>query len=329
MGKGMSSAVRALVVVALVAGSSIVLVRAASLTGRYNAEMQRLRQEWRAQQQAEGLVGSQQQKALYGKYPTPELKLSKVVAVAPGQSAKLSVAGKFAPNTAFLMENDQVTLEGGAATGSTFTASVTAAADALPGYGRLFAYAPVSGAWTSVAAVFVGAPLTFDLAASNGWVVKLVPQSKAFTISDGSASVGYMAEFYKPGETAPFETASGSWTIEGSRAPSTDLSLSLNSAAAGGAMAEMEEIQRQMGDVNAFMKMTDKQRDALMARLEKATEQMGKEAEAMIADPAAAQRKQDAFGCHYLRLEQAGASVSGNISCGKDIGSLQVTGTRK
>lgn len=83
-----------------------------------------------------------------------------------------------------------------------------------------------------------------------------------------------------------------------------------------------------MGDMNAFMKMTDAQRDALMARLEKVTEQMSKDAEAMVADPAALQRKQDAFGCQYLRLEQAGASVSGNISCGKDVGSLQVTGAR-
>lgn len=329
MGKGMSSVVRALVVVVLAAGSSVVLVRAAALTTKYNAEVQRLRQEWRSQQQAEGLTGGQQQKALYGKYPTPQLTLAKVVPVAPGQSAKLSVTGKFAPNTAFLMENDQITLADGAATGSVFTASVTAAPDATPGFGRLFAYAPVSGAWTAVAAVFVGTPPTFDLAASNGWVVKLVPQAKAFSISDNSASVPYVAEFYKPGETAPFETAAGSWTIEGSRSPSSDLTLSLNSAAAGGAMAEMEAIQRQMGDVNAFMKMTDAQRDALMARLEKATEQMSKDAEAMMADPAAAQRKQDAFGCHYLRLEQEGTSVSGNISCGKDIGSLQVTGARK
>lgn len=329
MDKGMSSVVRAIVVVVLAAGSSVVLVRAASLTTKYDTEVQRLRQEWRSQQQAEGLLGSQQQKALYGKYPTPELKLAKVVPVAPGQSATLSVTGTFAPNTAFLMENDQVTLAGGAATGSAFTASVTAAPDATPGFGRLFAYAPVSGAWTSVAAVFVGTPPTFDLAATNGWVVKLVPQAKAFAISEGSASVPYVAEFYKPGETAPFETASGSWTIEGSRSPSADLTLSLNSGATGGGMAEMAAIQREMGDVNAYMKMTDAQRDALMARLEKATEQMSKEAEAMVADPAAVQRKQAAFGCQYLRLEQSGTSVAGNISCGKDVGSLQVTGTRR
>jgi hypothetical protein len=199
----------------------------------------------------------------------------------------------------------------------------------MPGFGRLFAYAPVSGAWTSVAAVFVGSPPTFELAATNGWAVKVVPKDKAFAISEGSATVPYVAEFFKPGESTPFETASGTWTIEGSRGPTTDLSLSLTSGAAGGAMAEMEAIQRQMGDMDAFMKMSEKQRDALMARLEKVSEQMSKEAEAMVADPAAIQRKQDAFGCQYLRLDQVGASVSGNISCGKDVGSLQVTGTRR
>lgn len=333
MSNGCRSVVGVLVVSVLVAGGTAVLVRAASMTTRYNTEVQRLRQQWRSQQQAEGLSGSAQQKALYGKYPTPELTLAKVLQVAPGQTATLSLTGKFPPQTTFLLENDQVTLATPQVAGTSLSAAVTAAPDAVPGYARLFAYAPVSGAWTALPAVFVGAPPTFDLKAGNGWTVKVVPQGKSFEVDASNASVSYVAEFYKPGETKPFETAAGRLSIEGTRAPSDQWSFSITSGQAGSAMEEMQAIQRQMGDVNAFMKMTEKQRDALMAKLEAVSERMAKEGEAMMADPAAAQRKQDAFGCQYLSLTLAGANVTGanvtgSVSCGKDVGRLELTGTR-
>jgi hypothetical protein len=252
-----------------------------------------------------------------------------VVDVAPGQSATLAVKGTFPPRTTFLLENDQVTLGTPTVGATAFSASITAAPDAIPGFARLFAYAPVSGAWKALPAVFVGTPPTFDLRASNGWTVKVVPQGKTFALRGEEASVPYSAEFYKPGEAKPFETATGTLTIDGGRAPSDEWSFSISAGSAGSAMAEMEAIQRQMGDANAFMKMTDAQRDALMAKLERLTERMGKEAEAMVADPAAVQRKQDAFGCQHLSLSLASANVTGAVSCGKDVGRLELTGTRK
>lgn len=323
------SVVGVLLVSVLVAGGTAVLVRAASMTTRYNTEVQRLRQEWRSQQQAEGLSGSAQQKALYGKYPTPELTLAKVVQVAQGQTATLALKGTFPPQTTFLLENDQVTLTTPKVVGTSLSAAVTAAPDAVPGYARLFAYAPVSGAWTAVPAVFVGTPPTFDLKASNGWTVKVVPQEPTFNIGASDASASYVAEFYKPGDARPFETAAGRLSIEGTRAPSDQWSFSIVSGQAGSAMEEMQAIQRQMSDMDAFMKMTEKQRDALMARLEAVSERMARESEAMIADPAAVQRKQDAFGCQHLSLTLAGANVTGSVSCGKDVGRLELTGTRK
>ena len=313
--------------VLLAAGSSTVLVRAASLTSRYDTEVQRLRQQWRTQQEAEGLSGSAQRKALYGKYPTPELRLAKVVSVAPGQSAKLSVSGTFPANTTFVMENDQVTLAEPVASATGFSATVTTAADAVPGFGRLFAYAPVSGAYTSVAAVFVGTPPSYALTASNGWTVKLQAKEKAFTLADSNATAAYVADFYKPGETTPFDSASGTWTIE-SRRPTDQLSMSLG-AGESGAMAELNALQKQMGDVQAFMKMSDAKRDAFMDKLTTLTERVMQEQQAMVADPAEMQRKQDAFGCSYLTLTLQGPSVTGSVSCGKDVGRLDLTGTRQ
>lgn len=323
-----------LMVAVLVAGGTAVLGRAASMSTRYDTEVQRLRQEWRSQQQAEGLSGSAQQKALYGKYPTPELTLAKVVQLAPGQTATLALKGTFPPQTTFLLENDQVTLGTPKIVGTSLSAAVTAAPAAVPGYARLFAYAPVSGAWTALPAVFVGTPPTFDLKASNGWTVKVVPQAQTFSLGESDASVSYVTEFYKPGDARPFESAAGRLSIEGTRPPSDQWSFSIVSGQAGSAMEEMQAIQRQMSDMDAFMKMPEKQRDALMAKLEAVSERLASESEAMIADPAAVQRKQDAFGCQHLSLTLAGATVTGltvtgSVSCGKDVGRLELTGTRK
>ena len=73
------------VLMVLSVGVAGVVVRAAGLTSKYDAELRRLRGEWRAAQQAEGLdpapAGA---KALYTRYPTPEITLCKPVVIAPG-----------------------------------------------------------------------------------------------------------------------------------------------------------------------------------------------------------------------------------------------------
>jgi len=308
--------------------SAGVIVKAATLADRYQAEMQRLRREWQAAQQAEGLVGSAQRKALYAKYPTPELTLGTVVQVAPGGSAPLTVTGTFSPQTTFLVPNDQLTLEAPTVAAGRFSATVKAAPDAVPAFVRVLAYTPVSGAWRDVPAVLVGTPPSFALTASNGWTIALVPQAPAFKVEGSGASVAYKAEFRKPGESAPFEVAMGTVTLDAQHSPTTEWSFSLASAESGSAMAEMQEIQAQMSDPQAFMRMSDAQREALMARLEKVTERLGQEAQAALNDPSVMQRKQDAFGCQHLTLVLASPTVSGTVSCGKDVGRLTLTGTR-
>lgn len=318
-----------LVVLTAVAGTA--LVRAAALNTKYHAEVQQLRQQWSAQQQAEGLTGGAQAKALYAKYPTPELTLAKTALVAPGGTAKVSLTGSFPAGTVFVIENDQLTLSGGAVAGNTYSATVTASPDAVPAFGRLHAFAPVSGASANVAAVFVGAPPSFEFTASNGWLIKVAPTAKQFEISGPSATVNYNADFYKPGETKPFETTTGTLSLSASNPPSDHLSFSISSA---GGMApllqEMEAIQRQMADGAAFMKKTEKEQAAIMAKLEDIGNRMAAAQETMIADPAEMQRREDAFGCSSLNIFFApGGGASGSVSCGKDLGTLQLTGSRK
>jgi len=323
------SLVRSVVLVVVTLVSLGALVRAASLTSAYEAEVQRLRQQWASQQQAEGLSGSAQRAALYAKYPTPELTLAKVVSLTPGGSGKLALSGKFTPQTAFLLENDQVTLGSPVVGANTLSATVTVAADAVPGFARLYAYAPVSGAYAVVPAVFVGVPPTFSLTATNGWTVSLVPEARTFALDGANATAAYKASFRKPGESEPFQTATGTLTLDANRTPTNQWSFSITPGEAGSAMEELLALQQQLGDPQTFLKMTDAQREALSEKMEALSERMAKETEAMVADPSAAQRKQDAFGCQYVSLTLDGRDVRGSISCGKDVGSLQVTGTRQ
>ena len=63
--------VSAAIAASLVVGSATVLVRAAGLTARFDAEVRRLRAEWRAEQDAAGLPERTKRKELYTQYAHP------------------------------------------------------------------------------------------------------------------------------------------------------------------------------------------------------------------------------------------------------------------
>jgi hypothetical protein len=59
--------------------------------------------------------------------------------------------------------------------------------------------------------------------------------------------------------------------------------------------------------------------------MEVVQERMMKEVQAQMADPAAVQKKQDDFGCSSIYVSQGTAGLRGNVSCGKNVGSLDLT----
>jgi len=92
----------------------------------------------------------------------------------------------------------------------------------------------------------------------------------------------------------------------------------------GSAAQELEEISAKMGDP----KLTPQQRSDLTVRMIQAQQRMIEEM--TKANPAAAQKKADDFGCRILQVypKEAGA-VEGNFACGKNFngGTLRTTGT--
>lgn len=316
-------------VMVLAVGAAGVLVKAAGLTSKYDAEMKRLRSEWRAAQQAEGLDASRGAKALYAKYPTPEITLCKPVVIAPGASAPIDVTGKFPPKTTFLVDHDQVTLTPGAGSATRFAATAAVAADASPAFARLFAYAPVSGAWSRCGVVMIGAAPAFTLTASNGWTIALTPEGKAWTASADSASMGYRAEYFKPGTSAPFEKMTGSLTLSTNDTPGGSYTFNMQPGGTGTAMQEYQELLDKMADPAAFMKMSAKERAVFEKKMEEVGDRMTKEMEAMAANPSALIEKQAQFGCGSIFLTIAGTGASGSVSCGEKVGSLTLNGSRK
>lgn len=321
-----SSLVSVLLVSLLAFGAATALVRAASLSSRYDAEVQRLRAEWRTLYDSSGLKRNE----IYAKYPTPELALCKPVVVAPGAKAPLSLSGQFPDKAAFLVENDQVRLESATATPTTYTATVAAAADAVPAFGRIYVYAPVSGAYTACGAVVVGATQTYDLTATNGWKVKLTPQAPQFAVDGKEASLPYLVEYFKSGETRPFETASGSLDISANQRPSPQFTMTTMPGRTALLTKQLEDVQRQLGDDATFSKRPAAEQAAITAKLGTLNTQLTREQERLDADPAAARRRQEDFGCSALSLMLDGPKVTGTVICSPKVGgSLRVSGTRR
>ncbi|MBL8141162.1 MAG: hypothetical protein JNM38_08650 [Acidobacteria bacterium] len=322
--------VSAAIVASLAVGSATVLVRAAGLTAKFDAEVRRLRSEWRTEQEAAGLPERTRRKELYTQYSTPEITLCKAATVVPGASTPVSISGKFPAKTAFVMENDQVTLDAGTSTTSTYRAVATAAPDAVPSYGRLYVYAPVSGAYNRCGAVLVAAMPSFELtAAKTGWIVKLAPTAKAYTITSSGASLPYRADYFKPGETTPFESASGELSLSINDTPRSNYTLSMTAGEIGMLMQELQSVQQQMGDPMVFMKKPAREQQAVYNRMNAITDKLTKAQEKLYGDPTVAQKMQDDFGCGTINLQLSDRGVTGSINCGRTLGSLTVSGARK
>jgi hypothetical protein len=170
---------------------------------------------------------------------------------------------------------------------------------------------------------------SFDLKSPNGYTVKVSPLEKTFRIEDNNyARVKYQGEFYKPGETKPFETVTGEQTFSArNEANETGaLAISLHQSTTS-PEAEMDAIAAKMNDP----KTTTAERNALLARMvEGQAKMLEGMTKALQTDPASLNKKQDDFGCGDLLLyPRNGGVVEGRIACGKNFngGELKVSGT--
>lgn len=290
---------------------------------KFQAERNRLHVEAVAAQKARGIKDENDPQLQ--KYPPAVFQPVSVRKVLPSGTLSLALAGKFPAGVTILSDRDGAVLTGAVLTGTNYSARMTVGPGEGPGFIKLWAFAPVSLAIVSVPVAFIDTVYRFDLKSSNGITVKAIPTAKTFTIEGKTATLRYQVEFYKPGEAKPFETRVGTMNWYDDDEPRSRLDITLTEQT-GSAQAEVEELNKKMADP----KLTDAQREALGERLAGAMQRMMDELMKAGADPAAANKKQDDFGCHILQVYPGEAGAArGMTVCGKNFngGKIETTGT--
>lgn len=325
-----TSLLRRVVLIAIGLALAAGFLRAAGDT-KFKQRQAELRAQWKAEQQKLGYTDDTEgRKRLFAEHPSPEITLCKAIEVKPGASASIEVTGRFPEGTVAMVDRDEAELASGTASGGRFSTTVRLETGVGPGFVRVHFFSPVSGGTVSCAVAFADVAQSFDLKADNGWTVQAKAKANSYEMDrNGYAVLDYAVEFYKPGEAKPFQAMTARRQIEPGRTDDGQFYLSLAEAGSG-AMAELMELQKKFENPEALMKMPDKERDALMEKLTELSEKAMKEQMAAVSDPAAMQRRQDEFGCQTLTLRtDATGSVSGSLPCGKNVGTLALTGSAK
>ncbi len=314
----------AVAIVALAVALVAAAVRAQSAS--FTAKRNEIRRQAAADRAAAQLNGDANRRKLFSQFPTPEVTLAKPVVLAAGASGPVSLVGKFSDKTTFVSYTEGVELSNVVVAANSFKATVTVAAGLSLGWGRIFAFAPVSEGEVWVPAVFIGTPRTYNLTAANGWTIKLAPQAQSFAFTKpGAATATYKADFFKPGAATPFESTSGPLEILAESQPGS-YTFMMSAGQSGSAMAELPALQEQMMALIKAGKAAGPEMTALQKKIEVVSARMTKELQAQLKDPAAMQKKQDDFGCETISLWTKAGQVSGNINCGKNVGTLDFTG---
>ena len=257
-------------------------------------------------------------------YPYSKITPVTVQKVAPGASAAVALTGSFPPGVAVLSDRDGAVLSNVALSSTEYSARITVGATEGPGYVKLWAITPVHHVWVTMPVLFIDAVYRFDLQSASGYTVSVTPTAKSFTLEEDFARLPYKAEYYRPGESTPFQTRDGWMSYWSEKDTTTALNIDFPEPE-GSAAQELDNIMKQMDDPQ----LTDAQRSDLTVRMVEAQQRML--GEMMNTDPAAEQKKKDDFGCRMVQLYPGlGGAVAGGIVCGKDFapgGRLQVTGT--
>jgi hypothetical protein len=307
---------------ATVAGSTAL----AQVTTQFRAERARLEAAFNLKGQTEGQI---LRNRMINPFASPGIRIQKVL---PGGSLAVTVRGNFPAGTTILSERDGVALSGAALTTTSYSTRLTIPPDEAPGFVRLWAFDPI-GIEGPTAVALVDTFYRFDLKSQDGYTVKIAPVDKTFTIEDNKrASARYRAEFYKPGESKPFQTLTGDQSFSASDAPFAShtpyarIEISFGQSTTS-PQAELEDINNKLGDP----KTTEAQRNALMARMGAIQTKMLEEmAKALKTDPASLDKQQDDFGCGFMQVYPSlGGVVEGNFTCGQNFngGVLKVMGT--
>lgn len=287
---------------------------------RFQEKEQEIRRACRDQLQKMGLTMG----AAKAKYPTPEIHMVSSGCLLPGATAEVVAKGKFAPDTKFIFQNDNLEVVKESLVGGEYRATVKAAPGIGPQSAGLMAISPVTCVTVRQdRVVTVGGKYEWTLESGNGW--KIVARSPANKPCGGKTGEDtYEMAFFRKGEAAPFEKRQATLyhsIYEGKYR----FSISQEDPATQASMTELNELGKKMADPN----LPDAQRQALMQQLMKAQQKMQADM-AKMRDPnyfKQLEAKKQEFGCQRIELAVEGAKATGQMSCSQKVGTrIPVTG---
>lgn len=321
---------RRFILISLFAGVTGATGLSAQMTAKFRAEADRLGNVIVKNQAEKHLSeGEILRNRLLNPFASPGARIQKIL---PGSSIAVTVRGNFPAGTTVLSERDSVSISGAVLSTTSYSARLTIPPDEAPGFVRLWAFTPL-GIEGPTAVALVDTFYRFDLQGPNGYVVKIAPVERTFTISDNArAKAKYQAEFFKPGEAKPFQTVTGYQWFEAKDAPFAShtpyarLDIEFGQSTTS-PEAELDAITTKMNDP----KTSATERNTLLIRMMEVQKKMlDKMTKALQTDPASLNKEQDDFGCGLLQLYPSkGGAVEGTFICGSNFndGALKVAGT--
>lgn len=325
----MTGRIRSSILIAIAILVAAAMVRAAS--GTYDVRAQHVRAQFAASATAAGLAGQ-----AAAADPTPVVHLAGAVAIAPGATGTVAASGKFPPGTTAALRGSAFSITDQTPGAAKFVVSVAAKPGVAPAVGYL-EYVSKGGKRAGVPAVYVPGKWTLDGTTTNGWTLHLTTDAAS---PSESAQLPFTLTFLKAGETKPFETRTGTFSLEPQTGDTPSFSTSLQEPLRG-QDAECAAVAKRIAELSqAMAKGMDPK---TMAEFEKVNdkysacaEKMSKAAEAMIKetqDPNYTKNEEarrDNFGCSGLQFQTAAdGATNGTVNCGKNVGSVKFTGTLK
>jgi hypothetical protein len=317
-----------LIVIAILTAAA--MVRAAS--GAYDVRANTVRAQFAASAAAVGLAG---QAAAAGD-PTPVVHLTAAVAIAPGTTGAVAASGKFPAGTTANLRGSAFSITDQTPGAAKFVVTVSAKPGVAPAVGYL-EFVSKDGKRTGVPAVYVPGKWTLDGTAENGWTLHVTTDPASPSDVD---KLDFTLTFLKAGETKPFETRTGNFSLEPQTGDTPHFSTSLQEPMRGqdpecaAVTKRLTELTKAMAKgmdpktMAEFEKINDKY-SVCAEKMSKASEAMMKE----MQDPNYAKNEEarrDNFGCSGLDFETAAdGATTGTLHCGKNIGRVKFTGTLK
>ncbi|MDY7231251.1 hypothetical protein [Hyalangium rubrum] len=304
-------------------------------------EQQRRLEEFRkqslAQRKSQGL--DKDRKALYAKYPTPEVKLAAppggggdVLEVPVGTEATLVATGRIPGDAYPHLDCVGVEVLSHKVTEGRLEVRVKVSPNAMPGTCEMRVFSPVSLAYDDVVAFRKVGAFKWDLALANGMKARLSTSSQ----KGSDLFTGTSEWFSKDGKSlgtrqVNINTASDKNVVITVQRTQEEMAVASQAATEAVSGADSAQAQKEMMAVQQQMQKEcmSLPSDKMAPCLKKYSEQMKAASQKMREAQGASQKKADAamVGCQSLRLDVAEGKASGKATgCGGP-GEVAVTGT--